>query len=386
MATARSASAIQSKIQMILFGEQFTGKSTMASQFAYMKNTDQKPFRVLYLDPESGSIDDYLGTMEANGVNLANIYIVYTQSMTEVTDYIAKVKNNEDFYVLDDDGNETDEVVLDGDGKPFRPDAIVVDGTSVLNLTTQEGLVAFSKKRNKVKADMAGLVGDARLVKIDGAGLELKDYKTVNFAGQNLILSLNATGKHYIATCREADEKVYKEINGKEVSVVTGRKIPDGFKGMAYNCKTLIRMYRDSDDYDIVHAFVDKDRTGVHKAGEILDDPSLLDYQSIIDKTANNTHVVINNALNDAVEIEEKKYAKEAGIGDVAEEPADKGENVADLRKQIIAKINSESNPVKRSAAKKHIESKGLPTAFSKVEDKEILHKVLDELDVFMNG
>ena len=48
-------------------------------------------------------------------------------------------------------GDETDEVLLDADGEPFRADAIVVDGTSILNLTTKQGLIEFSKKRNKVR-------------------------------------------------------------------------------------------------------------------------------------------------------------------------------------------------------------------------------------------
>lgn len=120
MAKARKASVTQSKLGMILYGEPFTGKSTMAMQLAYFKRPDGKPFRVLYLDPETGSIDDYLGDLEENGVNLENIYIVYTQSLGEVRQYIAKVKNGEDFYELDDDGEETDEVVLDADGEPLE--------------------------------------------------------------------------------------------------------------------------------------------------------------------------------------------------------------------------------------------------------------------------
>lgn len=151
MAKARKASVTESKLGMILYGKPFTGKSTMAMQLAYFKRPDGKPFRVLYLDPESGSIDDYLGDLEANGVNLENIYIVYTQSLGEVRQYIAKVKNNEDFYELDDDGNETDDVVVDADGEPFRADAIVVDGTTILNLTTKQGLVEFSKREIRLK-------------------------------------------------------------------------------------------------------------------------------------------------------------------------------------------------------------------------------------------
>lgn len=294
MAKARKASVTQSKLGMILYGEQFTGKSTMAMQLAYFKRPDGKPFRVLYLDPETGSIDDYLGDLEANGVNLENIYIVYTQSLGEVRQYIAKVKNGEDFYELDDDGDETDNVVLDADGEPFRADAIVVDGTTILNLTTKQGLVEFSKKRNKVKADKDGLVGDARLVKIEGAGMELKDYQTINFKGQDLILDLMASGVHYIVTARETDEKeTIKQSDGSTMSVVTGRKIPDGFKGMTYNVKTEIRMYRNEEG--TVCAHVKKDRTHTHEDNSIIEDPTLLDWQSVIDKTADKKAFVVDD-------------------------------------------------------------------------------------------
>lgn len=152
MARARKATQTQSKLQMILFGEEGTGKSTLALQLAYFKRPDGKPFRVLYIDNENGSIDDFIGGLEADGINTENIYIVYTQSLGETREYINKVKNKEDFHVLDDEGSETDEIVLDGDGEPFRADAIVVDGTTILNLTTKQALVEFSKKRNTVKA------------------------------------------------------------------------------------------------------------------------------------------------------------------------------------------------------------------------------------------
>ena len=196
MAKARKAAKTQSKLMTIIYGESFTGKSTLAMQLAYFKRPDGKPFRILYLDSESGSIDDYLPELEANGVNLENIYIVYTQSLGEVRYYIDTVKTNSDFYELNEKGEETDDVVLDADGLPFRADAIVVDGSSILNLNTKQGLIEFSKKRNRVKADAANMTGEARLVKIEGSGMELKDYQTVNFKGQDLILDLLASGVH----------------------------------------------------------------------------------------------------------------------------------------------------------------------------------------------
>ena len=382
MAKARKASVTQSKLGMILYGEQFTGKSTMAMQLAYFKRPDGKPFRVLYLDPETGSIDDYLGELEANGVNLENIYIVYTQSLGEVRQYIAKVKNGEDFYELDEDGEETNDVLLDADGEPFRADAIVVDGTSILNLTTKQGLIEFSKKRNKVKADKDGLVGDARLVKIEGAGMELKDYQTINFKGQDLILDLMASGVHYIVTARETDEKeTIKQSDGSTMSVTTGRKIPDGFKGMTYNVKTEVRMFRNEDG--VVCAHVKKDRTHTHEDNIIIEDPTLVDWQSVIDKTADKKAFVVKNDLTKAVDVEQDIYSKEI-LGKVGEpakedtvEETSSGTDIEAMKKEIIAKRNA-LPPMEKKAMKEKLEAAGLPTAYKNVTDVTVLQQVLD--------
>lgn len=383
MAKARKASVTQSKLGMILYGEQFTGKSTMAMQLAYFKRPDGKPFRVLYLDPETGSIDDYLGELEANGVDLENIYIVYTQSLGEVREYITKVKNGEDLYVLNEEtGDETDEVLLDADGDPFRADAIVVDGTSILNLTTKQGLIEFSKKRNKVKADKDGLVGDARLVKIEGAGMELKDYQTINFKGQDLILDLMASGVHYIVTARETDEKeTIKQADGSTMSVTTGRKIPDGFKGMTYNVKTEVRMFRNEDG--VVCAHVKKDRTHTHEDNIIIEDPTLVDWQAVIDKTADKKVFVVKNDLTKAVDVEQNIYSKEilGKVGEPANEESteenNSGVDIEAMKKEIFAKRNA-LPPMEKKAMKEKLEAEGLPTAYKNVTDATVLQKVIN--------
>lgn len=387
MAKARTASKIQSKLGTLIFGEQFTGKSTLASQLAYFKRPDGKPFRVLYLDPESGSIDDYLEGLENNGVDLGNIYIVYTQSLGEVRQYIAKVKNNEDFLMLDDDGNEIDdEIVLDADGQPFRADAIVVDGASILNLTTKQGLVEFSKKRNAVKAKKDNLIGDEKVVKIEGAGLELKDYQTINFKGQDLILDLMASGVHYVVTARETDEKMsVKGDDGKITSVATGRKIPEGFKGMEYNCKTELRTFTNEDG--VVCLEVLKDRTGVHTKGEIIEDPTFLDWQSVIDKTAKNKEYVIKNDLTKSVEVEQNIYKREilGAVGEPAEAEEDVKEDVSaiDDVKAKIAEIQKSLSPVDKNKAKAALTEKELPTAIKSVTDIDVLNKVYTVLSEF---
>ena len=386
MAKARIASKIQSKLGTLIFGEQFTGKSTLASQLAYFKRPDGKPFRLLYLDPESGSIDDYLPDLESNGVDIANIYIVYTQSLGEVRQYISRVKNNEDFPVLDDEGNETDDIVLDADGNPFRADAIVVDGASILNLTTKQGLVEFSKKRNAVKAKKDNLIGDEKVVKIEGAGLELKDYQTINFKGQDLILDLMASGVHYVVTARETDEKVsVKGDDGKITSVTTGRKIPEGFKGMEYNCKTELRTFTNEDG--VICLEVLKDRTGVHSKGEIIEDPTFLDWQSVIDKTAKNKEYVIKNDLTKSVEVEQDIYKREilGAVGEPVEtnETTETTQDSSDDIKAKITAIQKSLSPVEKTKAKAALTEKNLPIAIKSVTDTKTLNKIYEILSAF---
>ena len=390
MAKARKAAKTQSKLMTIIYGESFTGKSTLAMQLAYFKRPDGKPFRILYLDSESGSIDDYLPELEANGVNLENIYIVYTQSLGEVRYYIDTVKTNSDFYELNEKGEETDDVVVDADGLPFRADAIVVDGSTILNLTTKQGLIEFSKKRNRVKADAANMTGEARLVKIEGSGMELKDYQTVNFKGQDLILDLLASGVHCVVTAREKDETESKMIDGKRETVTTGRKIIDGFKGMDYNAKTVIRTFVD-DETDMVCAQIVKDRTHTYKKNEIVEDPQMLAWQKVIDNSVGNKEFTLGNALTKAVDVEQKIYKREI-LGEagkpVSEEEAEKEESgvsssessskkdsVQDVKKRISDRIKKLAPP-KRQEMKDKLAKEGLPTAFSRLNDLAQLKKI----------
>ena len=388
MAKGRKAKQAKTKLNMIIYGDTFTGKTTLASQIAFFKREDGTPFRVLYIDAESGGLDSYLDKMEESGINLDNIYILYTQSLAEVRQYIAKVKNNEDIYELDDDGVETDEIVTDAEGKPFRADAIVVDGTTILNLTTQSGLVEFSKKRNKVKADKAGLLGDERLVKIEGSSLEIRDFNTIKFKGQDLILDLMSSGVHCITTAREKDEtKNVKTDDGQFQSVATGRKIIDGFKGLEYNANTVIRTFFDKETGQIC-AEIQKDRTGVHDSGEIVEDPSLLDWQAALDKNKGKEDFILKNDLTKAVEVEQDLYAKEVlgKVGDPVTEDTTSSDTSTsstptadDLRKEIVSIKNSLS-PVAKKSLKEKLEAKGLPTAYKNVNDISVLQEVIETM------
>ena len=387
MARGRTASKIQKKLNFLCFGEPFTGKSTFASQFAYMHNEDGSPMRVLYIDAESGSIDNYLDDMEANGVDLGNIYILYTQSLGEVLDYIDKVKNNEDFYELDENGEEGDEIVKDADGRPFRADAIVIDGASVLYTAAQQGLLEFSKKRARVRADENGLIGDSKIVAIEGSSLEIKDWGALRYKGANLCLALLGTGVHSMITCREDDEKVsVKGANGQFTSVPTGKKIPAGFKDLDYNTHTVIRFYRDEDD--TVIADVIKDRSGVHPK-EKVSDPTLLDWQCVIDGNKGKAKFVLKNSLDTAVETEQKIYSAEVmsnatksmSKSDMEKANVSVQDNgavnaVTDIQAAIKAAITKLS-PVQKKEMQNQLKESGLPTAYNKVEDPDILNQIL---------
>ena len=375
----RNAFSVRKKLRMLVYGEPFTGKSTIAMQFAYLKRTDGEDFRVLYLDTEGGSVDNYVDDLLANGVKPENFLIVYTQSLNEVQDYIKTVTNDED--ITDDDGN----TIMDAYGKPFRADAIVVDSATILNLTTKQGLSSFSQRRAKVKAEAAGLVGDAKAVKVEGAGMELKDYQVLNFKGQSFILDLNASGVNYIITCREKDETVNKEVNGMVTGVSTGRKIPDGFKGQDYNVDTEFRLYRNPDDKSIVMAYFDKDRTGLHKDCEVVENLSLIEYQDVLDRSAKNKKVVIKNGLNDAVKTEMELTMRDLGIDDDEtakkeaneEAEASAGPTVDTLRNKARKLISDCTNPVKKANAQKAVKDAGLPTAFSKVTDINVMKQIV---------
>lgn len=380
MAKGRIGGSVKKKIGAVVYGDPFTGKSTFASQFLFMHNEDGSPMKVLYIDCESGSIDYYLDDIEAKGGNVEELYIVYTQSLSEVLNLIEKVKNHEEFYVIGDDGEETNELLLDKHGNPWSPDALVIDGITVLSSTMKQGLVEFSKKRARVRADAEGLIGDARLVKVEGAGMELKDFNSAKFKQNNLILSLIASGVHWICTSREASEKIYeKDSEGKQISVETGKKIPEGFgKDCIFNAHTVIRFTRD--EYGDVIGICEKDRSGVHP-GETITNPQLTDWQVIIDKSVGKKDFVIQNDLASAVETENRLYTNEimnsmgSGINSFSKSnsPSD---IVADINAAMKAMTQEERNAKKNSLTAASLPA--TPSEIKKIADIDTLNKILD--------
>jgi hypothetical protein len=384
MATGRGGSSIQTRLSILIFGEQGCWKSSLALEFMKFTREDGKPFRVLYIDPEQGSIDSYLDKYEESGYDLRNIYIVYSQSISEVKDYIRKARDNEDYYEFDDLGNETTNIYLDAEGLPFRPDAIVVDGVTLLYVAKQQSMLNFSKKRAIVRAKKNELVGMEKDVAIDSAGIEIRDYQVLKFEGQDLILDLLACGKHFAVTCRETDEKEsYKDKNGEIKSMATGRKIPEGFKDIRYNVKTVIHTFKDSDG--VMKAIVEnKDRTLVHKQDEILIEPTLTDWQIVIDKNKNKKAYTITNNLNKSVDIETKAIERNNAkfddeFNNSMEQKSSNNEELKTTEDYIkkIGEVIPKLNSTQKAEKQNKIANAGLPKAYQKLTNIDELKKYL---------
>ena len=70
MARARKGNVAKNSLKVASYGKQGSRKSNLMADFAKMKNEKEEPFKVLYLDPENGSIDGFaLERLEEEGVN-----------------------------------------------------------------------------------------------------------------------------------------------------------------------------------------------------------------------------------------------------------------------------------------------------------------------------
>jgi hypothetical protein len=386
VAVGRGGATTKTTLGFLIYGIQGTWKSSLALEIAKFKREDDKPMRVLFIDAEQGSVDSYLDEYQKKGIDLRNIYLVYTQSLSEVKEFINRAKDNKDFYEYDELGQETETVYLDADGQPFRPDAIVVDGATLLFIARQQGLTEFSKLRATVRAKQKEMTGLEKQVSIQGAALEIKDYSTLKFDGQDLILDLLGSGKHFIVTAREEDEKErVRSKDGQFDSVLTGNKIPSGFKDIRYNVKSVIRTYFSDDG--IVKAIVEnKDRTLVHRQDEILIEPTLMDWQVVIDRNKGKKSFVNSNKLANAVlkelqDAENKDMTFDKSIlekSDWSEEIVDP-KTVDDFHRVIKIVIES-LDKIKKSEKQGEIYAAGLPKAYQKIEDKEQLKAYLEIL------
>ncbi|MFB0831451.1 hypothetical protein ACEU2D_17845 [Brevibacillus laterosporus] len=376
MAKAKRGSVIKKGLKFFLYGKQGTWKSSFALDFMKMKNEDGRPLRVGYIDCETGSVDNYLEDMSDQGIDLNNLLLVYTTSYVEVEEWATKMMNDEDLFVENDEGEL--EIALDAEGNPFRADVIVVDGITIISDNVKFAAIGVSEKRAKFKAITQVKSATEQFVAEATAGLEFKDYDKIKMKGKNLLRSLiTGTDKYVCVTAREKVKKeMRKDVDGKMQLVEVG-VIPDTWDGAEYEFYTVLHHFENEDG--TIKAQIDrKDRTKVFVQNEIIDNPTPLYWQSVIDGNKGKKSNVVKESIESSISKDENlisngisglnSYEKEAEITTL--------ETVEDYYNVIDKHIKSLSDQ-KKKALRPKVQKANLPMDYKSIEDIEKLKQFL---------
>ena len=366
MARARRGTDIKKSLKFLIYGEQGSRKSSRALDMSRMVTEDGRPFRVLYLDCETGSVDFFLDDLEAEGIDTMNTYIVYTSSYDEIEYYVNKAIKNEEFYELDDNGEETEDIVLDADGKPFVADAIVIDGITVVADNVQQAVLNISEKRAGVRAKVNGLLGDEKIVAIESAGLEFKDHTKIKTKGRSLIRNLiTNTDKCVVITARDKVEKVMKKDSKNNMQLVTtGERVIESWDFIRYEVFTVLHTYVDKETGETYALVENKDRTGIHLPNEKLNEGwTLLDWQDVITNNKGKKAIITHDSFEKTIE---KDEAIEKNMPKTPEQ-------YHALIKESISKLT----PVQKRALTVEVKKAELPMKYEELTDIEKLQTYL---------
>lgn len=373
MARTRQGSSVKKGLKFFVYGEQGTWKSSFALDAIKLTDDAGKPLRVAYIDTEGGSVDSYLEDVEHSGYDLDNLFLVYANSFQEVYEWVEKFIANEEIYLLDDDGYETEEKVLDADGKPFVADMIILDSATVIQDTLKYSKILTSEKRAKLRAKKKENSTAADIFVAEAtAGLEFKDYDKLNQEGKHLLHSLvHKTDKYVCVIAREKEKKEMRKAPDGTFTSVTVGTMPDCFKGAEYEFFTVLRMFKkNEDDNECFAQIMRKDRTKQFAPGEIIKNPTIQLWQNVIMLNSDKPNAMLVSDYNTAINRDVDKTAKE-----VVEED----EQIDGLYDSIVAKFNS-FNSTQKQATVKELKKNNLPSKPARDMNIETLEKILSVL------
>ncbi len=217
--------------KFLSYGESGSGKSTFQLTFP----------KVACIDSETG-VAHYEGReIELNNGNKYNNLLM--------------VDNTSDLNELEEDLD----TFLDGeyDG---QIETLSIDSESKFYATLQVGAQEVEERRARKKG------GD-----VDDAGISVKQWgriKIINMKLQQAKIDLSSKGTHVVSVAQEVE---IKDDDGKRV---IGYK-PDMHKSVKFDYDTILRHYtkKDKDGNVTFWAEVIKDRTGVTKVGQQIENP-----------------------------------------------------------------------------------------------------------------
>lgn len=384
MARARIGSNVEKGLKFFVYGKHGTRKSNCVADFAKMKTVEGRPLRVLYLDCETGSIDGFgLDRLESEGVDLRNILIIYTSSLPEVKDYSNRFINNEPYYEIDEDGIETDVMILDTEGNQFVADAIVIDGITVIADNVSDAAINLSEKRAAIKADIQGKTSDEKEVMVGTAGLEFKDHNKIKGSGKSLVRNLITNTDKYVAITGRAKDKKEMQKNGKGDMVLTymGYEVPESWDFLQFEVYTVIHNMI-NEDGEVYAVIEQKDRTGKFKPNEIVENPSVALWQDIIDKNKGRGKNVgmAQKGFEESVKDNEEAYKEISGYSDKTSNKDSSNATSAQNLISSIEKAKAALSPTKRKTIKPILEKEGLPLKFTDDLPIETLKRVYEIL------
>ena len=391
MAQIRRGGQIQSKLAFLIYGDKGTWKSSLALEFAKMKNEQGEPMKLLYIDTEEGSVDDYINKLAEEGFDVDNIIVVKTTGFEETLDIVKQVKTvslKKPLKLKDTNelGEKNDIELLNEDGTAWIPYAIVIDSLTVLYNQLVQAILQMSQRRAAQRANKQGLMGAEKALATETAGIEIKDYQTIAHRGQELILDLMASGKHFAVTAREKEIKENKpDANNQYQSIGTGKYQPEGFKEVEYNVKTVLHTVNENGKtYAIVE---DKDRTGVKQQNERLESPTLLDWEVVIKKNVGKKAQPIRNTVSETIKEDinalQKRMIEQTGEGLLEESDFDVELDV--LKNDITRMISKIKDPKKRVDVKTECEKYNIPAGtFTEITDKPQLEKMKEIISNFL--
>lgn len=286
----RKAQAAKIGGKFLSYGESGSGKSTFQLTFP----------KVACIDSETG-VSHY----EGREITLNNGNKYNNLLMVDNTSNLDELEEDLDAFINGEYDGQIETLSIDSETKFYN--------------TMQIGATEVEERRARKKG------GD-----VDDAGISVKQWgriKIINMKLQQAKIDLSSKGTHVVSVAQEVE---IKDDDGKKV---IGYK-PDMHKSVKFDYDTILRHYtkKDKDGNVTFWAEVIKDRTGVTKVGQQIENPCFDIWKDYYDKM-------------NGLETNKTSYKKDLATStESMVDEADKAEVLAGEWKELMKRLKDDKN------------------------------------------
>lgn len=320
----RKAQAAKIGGKFLSYGESGSGKSTFQLTFP----------KVACIDSETG-VSHYEGReIELNNGNKYNNLL-----MVDNTSDLDELEEDLDAFINGEYDGQIETLSIDSETKFYN--------------TMQIGATEVEERRARKKG------GD-----VDDAGISVKQWgriKIINMKLQQAKIDLSSKGTHVVSVAQEVE---IKDDDGKKV---IGYK-PDMHKSVKFDYDTILRHYtkKDKDGNVIFWAEVIKDRTGVTKVGQQIENPCFDIWAEYYTKM-------------NGLEINKTSYKKDLVTStESMVDEADKAEVLASEWKDLMKQLKEEKNMDAISKVNTLIKDKKIDVKKIDMQPASVLTELVD--------